>query len=124
MREIKFRAWDKENKQMITYFDISSKGTVKKPTGIGLINTNKILDVILMQYTGLKDKNGNEIYEGDIIDLRIDDQAGNKHSIGYVEFDNKLLRYLISFIDGCAWASFNNVKIIGNIYENPELVKE
>lgn len=122
-REIKFRAWDSENKDMVYWEDIEN----------GLIDPYTLFwncpDWIeLMQYTGLKDKNGREIYEGDILSDRavvewFDELAwdglGSPHSGFYCEqwFDygeNGQLNYHYGF--------FNNVEVIGNIYENPELL--
>lgn len=61
MREIKFRAWDKENSEMTLFtFDDVSSGQVGN-------NDQYISEMVVMQYTGLLDKNGKEIYEGDII---------------------------------------------------------
>ena len=65
MREIKFRAWDKDEKRMTTTFSVSSQGQVTfTPLGE---STRYLTGYILMQFTGLLDKNGKEIYEGDII---------------------------------------------------------
>jgi len=66
MREIKFRAWDIENKEM--FYDAQdaydNQGDVPA-SSFGSLLVDE--DYILMQYTGLKDKNGKEIYEGDIV---------------------------------------------------------
>ena len=64
MREIKFRAWDnKQNKMRNDGFSIYYDGSIQFADSI------ESKDFILMQYTGLKDKNGKEIYEGDILIL-------------------------------------------------------
>ena len=100
-REIKFRAWDKRFKKM----DYAS------PMAILNIEDN---DHEIMQYTGLKDKNGKEIYEGDIVT----DGVG-KYKIIY---DLKLAGYqpYCIFRDDPE----NYCEIIGNSYENPELLEK
>jgi hypothetical protein len=130
MRGIKFRAWDKDNKEMI----YQSENTTK-PNGImeaqftfdemgawiftrnyGEQVCNEVKNFELMQYTGLKDKNGKEIYEGDI--------DGSDEPM-YVVFENGSfgLKYkdMPNYFDTCI--DWNRVEIIGNIYENPELLK-
>ena len=129
MREIKFRAWNKTNGIMeyefkpVLHSDYNilylSEFFKKYPT----------YDIILMQYTGLKDCNGKEIYEGDILT--------NGGVIYTLEWDNERAMYCLYFWDGLIWdweeqiADFYNYKnkkcdleIIGNVYENPELMKD
>jgi len=75
-----------------------------------------------LQYTGLKDKNGVEIYEGDIVKMLESGVHEKWASIKAVEFDNKYLGFspfcYLNFIH-----SNNIVEVIGNIYENKELLK-
>ena len=109
MREIKFRAWDIDGKQMIPWCDLKYDVTFEE------VFDNEFLEV--NQYTGLKDKNGVEIYEGDIVDF-----WGRKFLVVY---------NLGGF--GCfglndAWhplgdTIYRPTTVIGNRYENPELLQ-
>ena len=141
MREIKFRAWSKSGKFWINLngFDIvfiecELKGSVYCVYEQGVIESYPIEDVELMQYTGLKDKNGKEIYEGDMLN-RISyppDKSGNYDSVPSFRKDNMIQ---VGFNDGCftgdgahLWRFISDgaktdYEIIGNIHENPELIK-
>lgn len=131
MREIKFRAWDVENNKMIqSYAHVSKYGQFYTTW----TSTDSEREYIPMQYTGLKDKNGGkEIFEGDVV--RIEDYYENVR-IGIIAFDSgtyKLQNLGQNFYyqfgsDGeYDWESIENVdedniEILGNIYENPELL--
>lgn len=117
MREIKFRAWDKDSKEMrldVTPGPFSKIYPNEIWTDCGFTGEHGYLeDAILMQYTGLKDKNGeHEIYEGD----KVKTPAG----IGFIEWRN-----------GCFYICWNEkegttlhdthpdqLEVVGNIYEN------
>ncbi|MER0467827.1 YopX family protein [Bacillus cabrialesii subsp. cabrialesii] len=71
----------------------------------------------LMQYTGLKDKNGREIYEGDII------LEHNTDTKFVVKYDNRHASYYLDLGIGDGAFMVGDLEIIGNIYENPELLK-
>lgn len=105
MREIKFRAWDIDNKFLFDVYEIHF-GNNFYIKGLGQIFSRNFN---LMQYTGLKDKNGKEIYEGDIIEY-FDEQ------IELVEWSKS------DFWSGLG--TFRISKVIGNIYENPELLEK
>jgi hypothetical protein len=120
MREIKFRHWDEEEKYMTSWEEIRIL-----PGEDLLFEVFKEPRGILMQYTGLKDKNGKEIYEGDIVQRYW--YANNdlkKKPLTYpyhlVKWNDLKLEFNISDSRG----SGNYYKIVGNIYENPELQKE
>lgn len=120
MREIKFRAWDKEEK-IYLYFDFKSISGWDDG-GVYLdnkINTNISDDkYIFMQYTGLKDKNGKEIYEGDIVNYILRGIGMRKLEVQYNYAQGF---YPMQGTGGCA--KDGEAEIIGNIYENPELLK-
>ena len=122
MKEIKFRAWDKTLNKIHCWSVIENHFTFEE-----LLDDNFFE---AMQYTGLKDKNDIEIYEGDIILVNV---FMSKHVTGLVAFDRGSFCVTGNF-EGwgydCNTTNFwemstngNEYKVIGNIYENPELVK-
>ena len=121
MRETKFRAYHKERKEMfeIASIDFEEKKAALSNGIIKLLNVDS-KQFELLQYTGLKDKNGKEIYEGDIY------HVGDKN-IRYLAvwfdsgFEGKQLRST-SYTGLKSWAK--DIEILGNIYENPELLEE
>lgn len=121
MREIKFRAWDSDEKTMCPVYELHF-GERIIVARVNARNGKMLLvfsdETNLMQYTGVKDKNGVEIYEGDIL---LDDFAEEY--------------YIVKFFDGAFIAECDGViydladvalitAVVGNIYENPELTEE
>ena len=129
MREIKFRGWDKELNFMINIkrYKIDFNGQVLFDNNDKELynQTNKIE---LMQYTGLKDKNDVDIYEGDIC------RCWSRSDFnGYYEYNRM---YEVKWqgsgfemmVDNCGYgwnysSGFEYIEVIGNIYENPDLLK-
>ena len=111
MREIKFRAWDKINKNMI----YDRTGTIDQ-TFFAYNDLPKGWE--LMQYTGLKDKNGKEIYEGDICKI---EQLEGLHKVVWSGIGFWFKRC----DDGELFAPRSYlIEIIGNVYENPEVLND
>ena len=157
-REIKFRAFDIENKEMleVDLLDFRVMAGYKNTPAVRVDMYSDYFDreeMILMQYTGLKDKNGVEIYEGDIIltqpfrDKPFSKKAKSKRLRGIVKYNIKCdkkffgepdkikywgAEWSIEIIDkkdykkygSYDWGVFFECEVIGNIYENPELLKE
>lgn len=117
MREIKFRAWDKEEKVMC--YDIPTFTDDFTDMLNRTIKYHQDNDLVLMQYTGLKDKNGKEIYEGDIIKYSMGNtMQSNPMVVSFEEIFGLLGEYCNSYYA----TNKNSFEVIGNIYQNPELI--
>ena len=112
-RQIKFRAWDKSCNKMRGIKGLQDCFSLRSD---GVSND----DYILMQFTSLKDINGKEIYEGDIVNIR--HYGSQKKVIVEIDEDGVFpFGYKYSEWDGYY---LQTAEVIGNIYENPELLKD
>ena len=128
MREIKFRAWNPYTKEMLNNvgyhphlgMDLAAEDEHYKTNSEGRFLVAPFQSWNVMQYTGLKDKNGKEIYEGDILSW-----GSIKMKCYYSESQAAFrLKYLgMSFNNMVTKQTVSECEIIGNKYENRELVK-
>ena len=123
MREIKFRAWDETEKHMYNWENLLNQNlknifTIPEECGYNI-----------MQYTGLKDKNGKEIYEGDIIFIKGETKLLDIK--GKVEYSNILAQFIITNTGNIVNEAEplgdyeeEDIEKIGNVYDNPELLEK
>ncbi|APH79207.1 YopX family protein [Listeria monocytogenes] len=126
MRDIEYRAFVKETKKMLPVTDLCFNETESVGvSGCGDANCTLCVDwygfddVVLMQYTGLKDKNGKKIFEGDIVDISVYDRLDWSSIKGKVVFLNGA--WLVEDVGHFAitlQSETNEIEIIGNVHEN------
>ena len=118
MREIKFRAWQTRDR-VIGFMNYKVDISYLGDSMVGSDSSD-----ILMQYTGIKDKNGKEIYEGDILEMN--DRKASRSQVKYddkkwarfLAYDREAVSVYMPFVENAV----NQWVVIGNIYENPELI--
>ncbi|MBN6886223.1 putative phage protein (TIGR01671 family) [Cytobacillus horneckiae] len=125
MREIKFRAWENNLKEIIPVHSIDfEKKIINSESAWRFFN-----EIKLMQYTGLKDKNGKEIYEGDVVKrplggygvVKFHKSWGSFYCSTFLAVDENgdLVKASSSVL---FWNDSNKFEVVGNIYEHPELI--
>lgn len=156
MRDIKFRVWDKKSKKMRQLINmVFNTGfmTERNDNSIKLIwakgyDCIEQKDIMvqrengfeLMQYTGLKDKNGKEIYEGDIVKAYFKKGAWKYNDKNYFGYKSGKVQYCVDgfilYIEnykekiyplssfGNNNGNINELEVIGNIYDNPDLLEK
>ena len=123
---IKFRAWDKKTKEYFHIYELWNSGTNPECFNFDGWTDNfgsngRLKDIVIEQFTGLKDVNGNEIYVGDIVHCKNEYQG--------TDYTGKVMFFNGGF---CVWTGgFRNYvwedmipEIIGNVHTNPELLED
>lgn len=129
-REIKFRVWLPNMLQFIYEFEMTNKGKIVIYLKDG--TRSELNSAVLQQYTGLKDKNGTEIYEGDILELDYEGLEKTRHKVVWQPVEHYPAFDLIppiyysecNCLSEMKCAGYDNYEVIGNIYENPELLEK
>lgn len=115
-RQIKFRAWSEQDQKMYE-FDLYNYMSLNEDAQEDLCPCNtRSVAADLMQYTGLKDRLGKEIYEGDIIET----ENGDKRTIVYFDNGFEMRTTKGTRENNMTW--YFRVTVIGNIYESPSLL--
>ncbi len=124
MREIKFRAWDERDKKLL---EVNSIDYLCNQEGIWVVcfggRRFKVDLKNLMQFTGLKDKNGKEIFDGYIVEFKYNSKEKQKGETIFIGGSFKIKSEKGIYYLFCK-EIMKNVEVIGNLYENPELLEE
>lgn len=135
MRDIKFRVWDKVLSEMFPVMELQwVDGAIighrigSEDGSIGTFNAG-LKDIELMQFTGLKDKDGGEIYEGDIVRIFVENEFGSREQhVGQVKWKQEWGGFEID-ITTTRGDSFEidapedePLELLGNIYQDPDLL--
>jgi uncharacterized phage protein (TIGR01671 family) len=119
MRDLKIRAWSKVEQKMLHVSSLHFVGdsTVKEVGTFELCCDSYLNDksgMVLMQFTGLHDKNGKEIYEGDVVDIEGEICEVKYNAPRFAAYNSQRYEWNIEY---------QGVEVIGNIYENGDLLK-
>lgn len=143
MRQIKFRGKRIDNNEwvygsltqseahnkngepfMVSY--IAPSIPVASEGGFELVKMDRVKPATVGQFTGLHDKNGKEVYEGDIVRLRVSDnryKRNPRYTTKTIRYDNRLARFEA---DGIYWINLSSdrIEVIGNVFDSPKLIEK
>jgi uncharacterized phage protein (TIGR01671 family) len=136
-REIKFRAFDKNKRKMFYQEETltGANGFIEYVViYTGYESSDEWKDIELMQYTGLHDKHGKEIYEKDLVRCGgrcMDERKYKESRIGMMDWSDMHRGYVLFLRNKGSWCYPNSIsyvpdtlEVIGNIWENPDLINE
>ena len=125
MREIRFKVWDVKRKRMLDRECIVLNDGDYYEDYRDFEDGTALNNIVVMQYTGLDDKNGLGIFEKDIVKIEVDDGFDYIDSVGFVDWYEKEGEYAI-FLKGEPWRRLSirdEVEVIGDIYQNKGLLE-
>ncbi len=129
----KFRAWDKKTKEYFHISELWNSGTNPECFNFdgwtdNFGNKGRLKDIVIEQFTGLKDANGKEIYEGDLV--RMQQPGFHERACYEVKYfvQDVCIFQLVKVTDGSTLfespSNGHDVEIIGNVHTNPELLEK
>jgi uncharacterized phage protein (TIGR01671 family) len=129
VREVKFRSWNKKEKAMqlvagLNWFERKIENVTTGDEGHGTSYHNPSEDYELMQFTGLRDEKGTEVYEGDIIKHPKSEDLVDRGEVYYAS-DFAMFKLRSGDHEYELWDAINmsGMVVVGNVWENPELLK-
>ena len=124
MRKIKFRAWDNEEDKMFYDVEHTYKGDIVPMACFGWVLDCSVFLYDVMQYTGIKDIHSDRVFESDIVKITL--TQGGKTRVGEVTYCEDNACFLVKTTKGDYFtfmsSDIKSVEVLGNIYENKELL--